>query len=116
MAIIRRRRKEPALAPATGPDTVVGLLVWAISDWGRTLRFITIVCSVLFGLVVSITVATILVVVATEGIRGVEPRYLLPVGVLSSASVLVGVTIKVGGYIKKKMQQRASGKPPPGTR
>lgn len=116
MAIFRRRREEPALAPSASPDTVVGLLVWVGSDWGRTLRFITIVSCVLFVLVVSITVGIGVVVVATEGIRGIKPRYILPAGVFGGGSVLVWITIAAGEFIRKKRQRRASEKTPHGMR
>lgn len=116
MAIFRRRREEPALAPSASPDTVVGLLVWAVGDWGRTLRLIAIVGCLLFVLVVGITVGISVVVVATEGTRGIKPRYLLPTGVFGGGSVLVGITLAVLEVFRKKRQRRASAKTPPGTR
>jgi uncharacterized membrane protein (UPF0136 family) len=113
MEIFRRRREESAVA---GPDTIVGLLVWTISDWGRTLRFTAILCGVLFVLVVGVTVGVSVVVVATEGIRGIKPRYLLPTGVLGGGSVLTWITIAAWEAIRKKKRRRSSEKTPPATR
>lgn len=112
MAIFKRRREKPALAPSAGPDTVVDLLAWTVSDWGRTLRFIAIVSCLLFVVVVGITVGITVIVVATEGIRGIKPRYLLPTGILSSGSALSLIIIAVGEAIRKKRQRRANEQTP----
>lgn len=54
-------------------------------------------------------------VMATEGIRGVHPRYLLPTGIAGAASLLTWVTLVIRAGFTRRKRRRASGKKPPGT-
>lgn len=101
--------------PRQQPSTVVELLAWAISDSRRTARFIAIAGCLLGVVVFSITVGVTLVVMATEGIRGVHPRYLLPAGIVAAAPLLTWITIVIRVGFTRRKRRRASGKEPPGT-
>jgi TRAP-type C4-dicarboxylate transport system permease small subunit len=113
MATSRRPRQE--LASFAGPYTVVGLLVWAISDTSRTLRLIAIACCLLFVVVFGVTLGVSVVVIAMEGTRAIQPRYLLPAGIGGTATVLTGITLALRALITRMRRRRTNGKTPPGT-
>jgi hypothetical protein len=102
MGILKRRRGEPAPAPPPSPTTAAEFLFATISDWGRTLRFITIIICVLFVVVFSVTLGIGAIVMATEETRGIHPPFLLPTGIGGGATAVVWITISVTRAVKKK--------------
>lgn len=64
MPFMKRRPAEGGQQAPTGPGTLIGLL-WALTqDWGRTLRFIMIVMSVIIACIVGISLGIGVIILA----------------------------------------------------
>ena len=79
-----------------------------VSDWDCTLRFIAIASSLLFVLAAGITVGIGVLVIATEGLQGVAPRYAVPAGLLIGSPLLTLITATITGLVRRKRRTRAA--------
>jgi hypothetical protein len=80
MGILRRRREGSVIVSPVGPHTFVDLLAYALSDWGKTLRFVTLIGG-------SVGLAMVPVVLAAKGLNGAWLHY-LPAGIATGGSAL----------------------------
>src|ERR1017187_2381743 len=109
-------RKAPGPAPNGDPETITGFLNRVVSDWDCTLRFIAIASSLLFVSAAGITVGIGVLVIATEGLRGITPRYAVPAGLLTGAPLVTLIMATISGLVRRRRDRAANGSKAPSTR
>jgi TRAP-type C4-dicarboxylate transport system permease small subunit len=105
----KRKSEEPDRTPPATPETLIGLLNAASDNWGKTLRLIALVSCLLICAGLAVGGGVAIVLVALKGIGAIVPKYAVPTGIFSGATVLVALAGAVTAFLKKmKIKRQAS--------
>jgi hypothetical protein len=105
MGILKRKEvQEQQAAPPAPPDTFVTLIAHVTENWGRTLRFISILLAA--------AAAICVIVLACRGIRPTV-RYTLPAEIFAGSTVISLSTIGIRVRSVRRRRDGGAGQPPP---